>query len=167
MTFNLSTSSLSHMNIVLNVLSIAIILSNAWLPLLLAINHYKSISLVSIHMKSYWKEFLKSQNAGVRRVMSWEGFVESHSLICFDDLRVTKLLIEYLNWGYWKLNNARTMYNGRLIVNTFQDVIYLFNWELKVAEYQNVTKQLILSVLELRSIFGITMIWKAIFFLSL
>ena len=70
MTFNLSTSSLSHMNIVLNVLSIAIILSNARLPLLLAINHHKSISLVSIHMKSYWKEFLKSQNAGVRRVMS-------------------------------------------------------------------------------------------------
>ena len=43
---------------------------------------------MSIRIAADWKETLQNQNAGVRSVMTWEGFVENRQLIRFDNLMV-------------------------------------------------------------------------------
>ena len=54
----------------------------------LEISHHKSASSMSICIAADWKETLQNQNAGVRSVMSWEGFVENQESIRFDCLMV-------------------------------------------------------------------------------
>ena len=88
--------------------------------------HHKSASSMSICIAADWRETLQNQNAGVRSVMTWEGFVSIHQSIRFDNLRVAKRFVQYLNNGYEKLNNARTEYNGHVSANTSLDVLFLF-----------------------------------------
>ena len=56
-------------------LLVTIILLNGWLPLSLGISHHKSTYIMSIRIAADWKETLQNQNADVRRVMTWEGFL--------------------------------------------------------------------------------------------
>ena len=107
MTSNLSTSSLSHTWHALKKLLVTIILSNGWLPLSLGISHHKSTYIMSIRIAADWKETLQNQNAGVRSVMTWEGFVENRQLIRFDNLRVAKRFVQYLNNGYGKTTQRK------------------------------------------------------------
>ena len=69
-------------------LFVTIILSNGWLPLSLGISHHESTYIMSIRIAADWKETLQNQNAGVRSVMTWEGFVENQESIRFDNLMV-------------------------------------------------------------------------------
>ena len=88
-------------------LYVTIILSNGWLPLSLGISHHKSTYIMSIRIAADWKETLQNQNAGVRSVMTWEGFVENRQLIRFDNLRVAKRFVQYLNNGYGKTTQRK------------------------------------------------------------
>ena len=82
---------------------------------------------MSICIAADWKETLQNQNAGVRSVMTWEGFVSNHQFIHFDNLRVAKRFVQYLITGMEKLNNARTEHNGHVSVNTSLDVLFLLS----------------------------------------
>ena len=88
-------------------LYVTIILSNGWLPLSLGISHHKSTYIMSIRIAADWKETLQNQNAGVRSVMTWEGFVENRQLIRFDNLRVAKRFVQYLNNSYGKTTQRK------------------------------------------------------------
>ena len=56
-------------------LHVTIILLNGWFPLSLGISHHESTYIMSIRIAADWKETLQNQNAGVRSVMTWEGFL--------------------------------------------------------------------------------------------
>ena len=73
----------------------------------LGIRHHKSASSMSICIAADWKETLQNQNAGVRSVMTWEGFVSNHQSIRFDNLRVAKRFVQYLNNGYGKTKQRK------------------------------------------------------------
>ena len=73
----------------------------------LGIRHHKSASSMSICIAADWKETLQNQNAGVRSVMTWEGFVSNHQSIRFDNLRVAKRFVQYLNNGYGKTTQRK------------------------------------------------------------
>ena len=88
-------------------LHVTIILLNGWLPLSLGISHHNSTSRMSIRIAADWKETLQNQNAGVRSVMTWEGFVENQESIRFDNLRVAKRFVQYPNNGYGKTTQRK------------------------------------------------------------
>ena len=62
---------------------------------------------MSIRIAADWKETLQNQNAGVRSVMTWEGFVENQESIRFDNLRVAKRFVQYLNNGNGKTTQRK------------------------------------------------------------
>ena len=60
-----------------------------------------------IRINSGWQDSLQNQNADIRSVMSWEGFVGNHKSIRFDNLRVAKRFVQYLNRGYGKTKQRK------------------------------------------------------------
>ena len=60
-----------------------------------------------IRIASDWKETLQNQNACVRSVMTWEGFIGNQESIRFDNLRVAKRFVQHLNNGYGKTKQRK------------------------------------------------------------
>ena len=73
----------------------------------LGISHHESTYIMSIRIAADWKETLQNQNAGVRSVMAWEGFVENQESIRFDNLRVAKQFVQYINNGFGKTTQRK------------------------------------------------------------